>query len=75
MYSPYKLLTKVVINRLKPVLPHLVVENQTSFVGGRHIMDNVVIAQEVVHLMQIKKGKRRWMAIKIDMEKAYDRLR
>ncbi|KAK5775330.1 hypothetical protein PVK06_043208 [Gossypium arboreum] len=48
--------------------------NQTSFVGGRNIMDNVIIAQEVVHSMQHKKGKKGWMAIKIDMEKDYDKL-
>lgn len=38
-------------------------------------MENVVIAQEVINSMNIKKGKRGWMTIKIDMEKAYDRLR
>lgn len=71
---PYKLLTKVIINRLKPVMPMLVAQNQTSFVGGRNIMDNVVVAQEVVHSMRIRKGKKGLMDIKIDMEKAYDRL-
>lgn len=72
---PYKVLTKVIVNRLKPLMPQLVAKNQTSFVGGRHIMDNVVVAQEVIHSTKIKKGKKGWMAIKIDMEKAYDRLR
>lgn len=71
---PYKLLTKVIVNRLKPVMPLLVEENQTNFIGGRHIIDNVVIAQEVVHSMHIKKEKMGWMAITIDLEKAYDRL-
>lgn len=72
---PYKILSKVIVNRLKPVMPIQVVKNQTSFVGGRNIIDNVVIAQEVIHSMRIRKGKRGWMALKIDMEKAYDRLR
>lgn len=35
-------------------------------------MDNVVIAQEVIHLMRTRKGKKGWMALKIDMEKACD---
>lgn len=56
-------------------MPLLGDENQTSFVGGRHIMDNVVIAQEVIHSLRIKRGRTGWMAIKIDMEKAYDLLR
>lgn len=33
------------------------------------------MAQEVIHLMRLKKGKKGWMAIKIDMEKAYDHFR
>lgn len=56
-------------------MPTLIAENQTSFVHGKHIMDNVIIAQEVIHSMRICKGKKGWMAIKVDMEKAYDRLR
>lgn len=74
---PYKILSKVIVNRLKPLMPLmplLVTENQMSFVGGHFITDNVIIAQEV-HSMHIRKGKMGWMAIKIDMEKAYDRLR
>lgn len=72
---PYKVLTKVLVNQLKAVMPKLITENQTSFVGGRHIMNNVVIAQEAIHSMRVKKGRLSWMAIKINIEKAYDRLR
>lgn len=66
---------KGIVNRLKPVMPLLVAENQTSFVGGRYITDNIVVAQEIIHSMRVRKGKKGWMAIKIDMKKAYDRLR
>ncbi|XP_061369208.1 uncharacterized protein LOC133312081 [Gastrolobium bilobum] len=45
--------------------------NQCSFVKGRHSSDNIVFAQEIFHSMGIKKG---WMAIKVDLEKVYDRL-
>lgn len=72
---PFKVWTKVLVNLLKPIMPKVIAENQMSFVGGRHIMDNVVIAQEDIHSMRVKKGKVGWMAIKIDMEKTYDRLR
>lgn len=37
--------------------------------------DNIIIAQEVMHSMRTKKGKKRFVAVKIDLEKAYDRLR
>lgn len=60
----YKVLMKVLVNRLKPVMPNLIVDNQKSFVEGHHIMDNVVIAQEVIHSMRVKKGRLGWMAIK-----------
>lgn len=71
----YKVVTKVIVNRLKPVFPSLIALNQVSFVAGRWIKDNIVIAQEVVHSMPTKKGKKSWMVIKVDLEKAYDRLK
>ncbi|KAH9751258.1 putative ribonuclease H protein [Citrus sinensis] len=47
---------------------------QTSFVPGRHITENIIIAQEVIHTMRRKSGKIGQMLIKVDLEKAYDRL-
>lgn len=72
---PYKILSKVIGNRLKLIMPILVAENQTSFVGGKQIMDNVLVAEEVIHSIRSQKGKKGWIALKIDMEKAYDRLK
>ena len=37
-------------------------------------LDNMIITQELIHTMSLKKGKTGFMAIKIDLEKAYDRL-
>ncbi|KAE8714784.1 hypothetical protein F3Y22_tig00110187pilonHSYRG00036 [Hibiscus syriacus] len=42
--------------------------------SSRNITDNILVAQEVVHLMRIKKGKTKWMAIKVDLKKEYDRV-
>ena len=53
----YKIITKVVANRLKSIMPKLIGPMQSSFVLGRHITDNIVIAQETIHLMNSKKGK------------------
>lgn len=63
------------MNRMKKVMPLLVDESQTSFVGGRHIMDNVIIVQEVIHSMKLRSEKKGWIVLKVDMEKAYDRLK
>lgn len=71
---PYKILSKVV-NRLKSLMHLLVAKNQTNFVGGRFITNNIIIAQEAIHSMHIKTGKLGWMPITIDMERGYDRLR
>ena len=56
------------------MLPEIIGPHQIHFVHGHHIIDNIVVAQEVVHTMQRKTVKRRLMAIKVDLEKAYDRL-
>ncbi|XP_019162021.1 PREDICTED: uncharacterized protein LOC109158590 [Ipomoea nil] len=70
----YKVITKTITNRLKFILPGLVGPFQSSFVPGRQITDNVLVFQEVMHTMRTKRGKTGLMAIKIDLEKAYDRL-
>ena len=69
-----KLITKIMANRLKPLMQSIISPTQCSFVPGRHSSDNIIIAQEAMHSMRLKKGNKGMMAIKIDMEKTYDRL-
>ncbi|KAL8137313.1 hypothetical protein V2J09_003314 [Rumex salicifolius] len=71
----YKIITKVLVRRLQPLLADLISSTQGSFIPGRIITDNIVLAQEVVHSMRFKKGRKGWMVLKVDLEKAYDRLR
>ena len=52
----------------------LVSPNQVSFVPSKHIQDNIIIAQELAHIMCRMKCKKKFMTIKMDLEKAYDRL-
>ncbi|KAK0582485.1 hypothetical protein LWI29_026126 [Acer saccharum] len=47
---------------------------EVAFVPGRQIQDNIVIAQEVLHKIQTVKGKMGYIAWKIDLAKAYDKL-
>ena len=71
----YKLISKILANRLKRVLAAVIDELQSAFVPGRLIIDNVLVAFETMHCIdQRKKGKEARMAIKLDMSKVYDRV-
>ena len=70
----YKLATKVISNRLKPILPKIISPNQRAFTTGRLITDNILVSYEVFHSMQSQACRKGTMAIKMDMSKAYDRV-
>ena len=70
----YKIVTKVIVARIHSMLSNLVSPYQTAFVPGQKGIDNAIIVQELVHTMSKMKRRERFMEIKIDLEKAYDRL-
>ena len=70
--SIYKLIVKVLANRMKKVMNKLVNSAHNAFVEGRQILDASLIANEVINLMLKKKEK--WVLCKLDIEKAYDKI-
>ena len=73
--TTYKLISKVLANKLKLLLPSIISENQSAFIPGCLISDNVLIAFEFMHYLNHKnEGKESFMSIKLDMSKAFDRV-
>lgn len=54
------------------ILSSIISPYQTTFLPGRLIQENTILVQEIFHHLKKKKGKKGLMAIKIDMEKAFD---
>lgn len=66
----YKVLVKVLANRLRNVIHLLIPESQSAFVKGRQILDGILIANELVD--DAKKRRKGVVFSKVDFEKAYD---
>ena len=71
-----RIVSKVLANRLKVILPNVISDAQSAFVPGRQITDNTTVAFEVLYKMRNKRKGKKWqMAIKLDISKAYDRVK
>ena len=69
----YKVVTKIIANRIKRIMSTVIALTQCGFIHGRTRSNNAIIAQEIIHYMRTYKGTNGLMAIKIDLKKAYDR--
>eukprot|EP00253_Pinus_taeda_P036591 PITA_36591 len=66
----YKIVSKVVELRLKPVLPHIISPEQSGYVEGRQITDGIILTHEIIH--SLKQSRKPGMLLKIDLSKAFD---
>ncbi|XP_052109321.1 uncharacterized protein LOC107462284 [Arachis duranensis] len=69
----YKVISKLLTRRMRSVMPGLVGESQSAFVKGRKIHDGALIACETVQWLKVK--KKASVIIKLDFQKAYDRVK
>ncbi|KAB2625965.1 hypothetical protein D8674_017625 [Pyrus ussuriensis x Pyrus communis] len=71
----YKIVSKILANRLKPILSEIISSMQSAFVMGRQIQDNIGIAHEMFHFLKLRKARSKFeMRVKLDMHKAYYRV-
>jgi len=68
--SVYKILSKVLANRLRMVVGNVVSASQSAFIKGRQILDGILIANELVD--DAKCNNKELLLFKVDFEKAYD---
>lgn len=71
----YQIFAKVLANRLKTIMSHIISDHQSAFIPDCLILDNILVAFETLHhIRNHTKGKTGYMALKLNMNKAYDRV-
>ena len=71
----YTVFAKVLANRLKLIMPHLISEQQSAFMSDRLISNNILVAFKTLHYLRNHgMGRSSYVALKLDMSKAYNRV-
>ncbi|KAI0530859.1 hypothetical protein KFK09_000407 [Dendrobium nobile] len=68
----YKVVATMLVNRLKMCMPKMITEEQMAFIPGRSIFEHCLLAQEILHKFKVSRNRKGMMALKLDMEQAYD---
>ena len=69
-----KIISKLIVSRLRPLLHKMVAPNQSTFILGRWIAENQILVQEVLHSFKKRKVKGGFVGMKVELQKAYDRV-
>lgn len=67
----YKIISKIMANRLAPLMSKIISNSQSAYVQGRSITDNIQLAQEIVRGYNVYRSQPK-CCLKIDLRKAYD---
>lgn len=67
----YRILAKLLSDRMAPLLKSLIYREQSAFIAGRSINDNILLVQEIAHSMSAYKRNKSIILIKFDIEKAF----
>ena len=71
----YKFISKVLVNRLQKILPDLTSKHQSAFQSNKIISNSILVVFETLHPMKNHKFKKvRFMAMKLDISKTYDKV-
>ena len=70
----YKIISKLLVDKLRPMLDKIISPTQSAFIPNRWIAENQIIVQEMLHSFKSRRTKPGLMAIKLDLQKAYDRV-
>jgi len=68
----YKIISKLMADRLKSVLPSIIYQEQIGYVEGRQITDSIILTEELLHSLKAKRSP--GMLIQLDLSKAFDRI-
>ncbi|KAF9593492.1 hypothetical protein IFM89_023604 [Coptis chinensis] len=71
----YKLISKILVNRMRPILLKIISPHQSAFLPNRSLHDNALLTHEAFHTIRSKYNlKQNYFALKLDLQKAYDKL-
>jgi hypothetical protein len=68
----FKIISKAYASKLDPAAHRIISPNQTTFIKGRNILDGPLALMEIIHDIRVRKHS--GMLLKLDFEKAYDRV-
>ncbi|KAJ1704376.1 hypothetical protein LUZ63_004155 [Rhynchospora breviuscula] len=70
----YRLVMKLIANRLKPHIKNIIAQEQNAFIKGRSITDNLIMVKEILHSFSQSNFKQHAFLLKADVNKAFDKL-